>query len=42
MDNGEQDDWCLSVFFEIDIKSIVGSGGNKRHKDSAQRGSISY
>jgi hypothetical protein len=32
----------LSAFFDIDIISIVGSGGNKRHKLSAQRGSISF
>ncbi len=40
-DNGDRDDLCLSVFFDIDIISIVGSDGNKRHNDSAQRGSMS-
>jgi len=41
IDNGDRDALCFSDFLEIDIISMVGSGGNERHKASAQRGSIS-
>lgn len=40
-DGDEQRFLLFLAFTAIDIISIVGSDGNKRHKASAQRGSIS-